>query len=229
MTKTNKMMCMGAIAAVLLAGSCAAPMNDGSITADPEFNHPISVAPDMRSLRVSYAGDGLSTQEAEKFDSFVAGYQERGNGSISISAPAGPGAAEAIRFFGERLANLGVPRSHILVGTHDVTGGDSRVEIGYVGYKAHVEGCAGGNDWSKDWSDTSDNQPTPSFGCSVQNNIAAMVADPRDLVQPRTMDASDAPRRATVLGHYEKGEVTQADKHTADKGQEQSGTSSSVQ
>src|ERR1044072_3608 len=113
MTKMNKMMCMGAVAAVLLAGSCAAPMNDGSITADPEFNHPISVAPDMRTLRVSYAGAGLSTEEAQKFDSFVAGYQERGNGSISISAPAGPGGAGGIRFFCARAANLGGPRVRV--------------------------------------------------------------------------------------------------------------------
>jgi hypothetical protein len=43
------------------------------------------------------------------------------------------------------------------------------------------------------------------------------------------MDASDATRRATVAGHYEKGEVTQADKHTVDKATEQSGISSSIQ
>jgi pilus assembly protein CpaD len=209
MTKTNKMMCIGAIAAALLAGSCAAPSTDGRITADTEFNHPISVAPDMRSLRVSYAGDGLSTQEAEKFDSFVAGYQERGNGSISISAPAGPGAAEAIRFFGERLANLGVPRSHILVGTHDVTGGDSRVEVGHVAYVARTAPCT---DWSQDMSESATNLPPPNFGCATQQNVAAMVADPRDLLGPRDQGPADATRRTTVIGKYEKGEATGAAK-----------------
>lgn len=209
MTKTNKMMCMGALAAVLLAGSCAAPMNDGNITIDPEANHPISVSPDMRTMRVSYAGDGLSTDEAQKFDSFVAGYQERGNGSISISAPAGPGAAEAIRFFGERLANLGVPRSRILVGTHDVTGGDSRVEIGYVAYVAHTDPCG---QWTKDLSEVASNLPAPNFGCATQQNIAAMVADPRDLLGPRDQGPADATRRTTVIGKYEKGETTGATK-----------------
>ncbi len=56
MNTTKKLMCLGALAAVLLAGSCAAPMNDGSIVADPEVNHPISVTPDMRTLRVSFCG-----------------------------------------------------------------------------------------------------------------------------------------------------------------------------
>lgn len=212
MTKMNKVMCMGALAAVLLAGSCAAPMNDASITADPEANHPITVAPDMRTMRVSYVGDGMSNEEAAKFDDFVAGYQARGNGSISISAPSGPGAAEAIRFFGERLANLGVPRSRILVGTHDVSGGDSRVEVSYVAYVAHAENCD--DPWGKDVSETASNLPPSNFGCATQHNIAAMVSDPRDLLGPRTMGTADATRRTTVVGKYEKGDVTAASKPT---------------
>jgi pilus assembly protein CpaD len=107
-------------------------------------------------------------------------------------------------------------------------GNDGLVELGFMTYKAHVEGCAS-PDWSTNWGDTADNQPPPHFGCATQNNIAAMVADPRDLIEPRVMDASDATRRNTVMGHYEKGEITQADKHTVDKPVEQSGTASSVQ
>ena len=86
-----------------------------------------------------------------------------------------------------------------------------------------------GQDWSQNWADTADNQPPPSFGCATNHNLAAMVADPRDLVEPRQMGTSDAVRRSTVMGHYEKGEVTQADKHSADKSTEQSGISSSIQ
>ncbi len=163
----------------------------------------------MRTLRVSFAGDGLSNEDASKFDAFVGEYQTRGNGSISISAPSGPGAPEAIRFFGERLANLGVQRSRILVGTHDVAGGDSRVEIGYVAYVAHTESCG---DWSKDESETSSNLPSPNFGCATQQNLAAMVADPRDLIGPRPIGPSDATRRTTVVGKYEKGDTTAATK-----------------
>ena len=44
-----------------------------------------------------------------------------------------------------------------------------------------------------------------------------MVADPRDLMGPRPMDDGDAARRATVIGNYEQGEITQADKHTTDQ------------
>ena len=65
-----------------------------------------------------------------------------------------------------------------------------------------------------------------NFGCSLQRNMAAQIADPRDLMQPRPMEASDASRRTTVVGKYEAGQVTQADKRTVDLSTEQSGTSS---
>ncbi len=50
-----------------------------------------------------------------------------------------------------------------------------------------------------------------------------MVSDPRDLTSPRAMDASDATRRSTVLGNYEKGQPT-----PAVKGPDQSGAVADV-
>jgi pilus assembly protein CpaD len=216
-----------AVSAVLLAGSCASPVNDGSIVADPLANHPIVVEPGYRSVEISFvsAGAGLTTNDALRFDSFVQDYLSRGNGAISISAPKGPMADAAIAYFGERLADAGVPRSQILVGTHDVVAGDTRVELGYVSYVAKTDGCG---DWSKNAANTASNLPMPDFGCATQHNVAAMVADPRDLVSPRSISAADAARRSTVMGHYEKGEITSADKRKGDLANEQSGTASDV-
>jgi pilus assembly protein CpaD len=52
----------------------------------------------------------------------------------------------------------------------------------------------------------------PNFGCANQHNLAAMIADPRDLIQPREMGDGNAARRTAVIGHYERGEVTSATK-----------------
>ena len=153
--------------------------------------------------------------DSAKLDAFVGEYIARGNGAISVSVPAGPGAATSIHYFGERLADMGVARANILVGTHETPGKDGRVEIGYVGYVAHTDPCG---DWSEDAGDTSSNLPMPDFGCSVQHNIAAMVADPRDLVSERPIGTVDATRRATVMGKYEKGDVTAATKATDQSG-----------
>jgi pilus assembly protein CpaD len=60
--------------------------------------------------------------------------------------------------------------------------------------------------------------PPPNFGCATQHNLAAMVADPRDLVAPRRVDAADAQRRMTVLDKYRKGQTTPAEKTAAQSG-----------
>jgi pilus assembly protein CpaD len=217
------------LAALLIAGSCAAPDENGPpVFTDPNVNHPITVEPNYHTIKLPYSSTetGLMPEDAAHFSVFVSEYLQSGNGAISISAPQGGDSNAAIGYFGERLASMGVPRDRILVGTRP---GISGVELGYMSYKARVDSCKPGGDWSVDWSDTASNEPTPAFGCSIQKNIAAMVSDPRDLVEPRTMDRSDAARRTTVLGHYEKGEITQADKHTVDKAVEQSGAASYVQ
>lgn len=199
------------VAAVLLAGSCTAPMNELTLSNDGAVNHPITVEPHYNAIKLPFtaANAGLLPDKSARFEDFVAGYLAHASGSISISPPAGADAPAAIRYFAERLAELGVPRSRIMVGTHQISDGDAQVEIGYVGYLAQVEPCG---DWSKDLANTASNQTSPNFGCSVQHNIAAQVADPRDLIQPRAASAGDATRRATVLGNYEKGKVTAADK-----------------
>lgn len=208
---------MASIAAVLLAGSCAAPINDGSVVADGLANHPITVAPHFQSIRVAFsdASAGLTPEDGTQFNGFVEDYLSRGDGAISVNAPRGPNATAALTWFGERLAHMGVPRARILVGTRDTADGDGRVEVGYIVYAARTDRC--GN-FSKDEGDSSANLPTPDFGCAVQHNVAAMVADPRDLVAPRGMDAGDATRRETVIGNYETAKSTSSQKTTDQSG-----------
>ena len=214
---------LAALSALLLAGSCAAPGTDSRpvTSVDPDRAHPITVQPDYRVAKVSYLGGGsVAPEDAAKLDHVVQDYLGRGDGSLSVSVPEGPDSSEAITYFGEALVQMGVPRSKILVGTHPVADGDRRVEISFVAYVAHTEPCG---DWSHDANDTEDNLPMPNFGCAVQHNIAAMVDNPRDLEESRRLDdAPDATRRAVVVGHYEKGEVSEAVKKTYDAGSEQS-------
>jgi pilus assembly protein CpaD len=149
-----------------------------------------------------------------------------GNGSLGISVPSGAPSHAAITYFAERAAATGISRDKILVSTHDVTNGDWRVDVSYIAYTARAERC--GDDWSENLAFTADNLTPRNFGCSIQHNIAAMVADPRDLLGPGPMGPVDTNRRATVMDHYQKGEITQADKHTNDKPVEQSAPGSSV-
>lgn len=215
---------VGAFLAVLVAGSCSSEV--ATFSSDGAENHPIVVEPSTNVVKLPFSAPeaGLMPEDSARFENFVDAYMNGGNGAISISAASGPDSSEAIAYFGERLAEMGVPRSRILVGTHDVTNGDRRVELSFVGLAAHVEAC--GN-WSQNLAETNSNATAPDLGCSVQHNIAAMVSDPRDLVEARTLDQqSDQTQRNGVMNKYEQGKVFTADKRRKELSEEQSGYSS---
>ena len=53
-----------------------------------------------------------------------------------------------------------------------------------------------------------ENQPYYNLGCATQRNLAAMVDNPADLVQPRGEAPIYTMRRTTVVEKYRKGEST---------------------
>lgn len=211
-----------AIACMLMAGSCSVTNDGTTISEDGATNHPITVEPSYRELKVQFAGgeQSVSTDDAVKFDAFLADYRAHGNGSLGISVPNGAPSNAAITYFAERAAASGISRDKILVSTHDVANGDFRVDVSYISYIAHTDVCG---DWSQNLAFVEENQTAPNFGCSVQHNIAAMVADPRDLVSPRGFETADGKRAATIIDSYEQGKPT-----AAQKTQDQSGAVSDV-
>lgn len=199
------------VLAVLLAGSCTGPDMRPDLTQDPELNHPISIEPSYRALKLTNS-EAVSREDSIKLAEFASDYLSRGNGAITIAAPAGPEAPKVIAAIGEELVDQGVPRSRILVGEKDRTDTDGRVEIGFVRYEAHTAPCG---DWTRDAAHNADNDASPNFGCAVEQNIAAQVADPRDFVQSRGFAPSDSTRRMQVIGKYEQGQVTSSQKTPA--------------
>lgn len=208
MRRLKNLLPFAVLGCVVIAGSCSvstntqrSPMEDGAA------NHPISVEPSYRDLKLDYNGQALSAADARAFDGFIDDYRLHGNGSLAISVPQGGSARGAISYFAERAAQSGISRDRILVSTHDVIDGDYRIDISYISYVAHTDRC---EDWSQDLAYTADNLTPRNFGCAVQHNIAAMVADPRDLVQPQKMDGADGARAASVMSNYDQGKPTAA-------------------
>lgn len=204
----------------LLAGSCSETQSDQPpLFEDPAVNHPITAEPSYRTLKLPNTVQ-LANADAIDLATFIDDYMTRGAGAISVTVPAGPKSAQIITSLGEHIADLGVPRDRILVGVQDQGAAGGRVEIGYITYEAHTEPC--GN-WSVNAADTFDNTPMPNFGCAVQHNIAAEIADPRDIEQAKSLSAADATRRMQVLNKYEQAQTTSAQKTS-----EQSGAVSDV-
>ncbi len=95
------------------------------------------------------------------------------------------------------------------MGTNAQIQSGSEVEIGFISYMAETRPCG---DWSENLGTTRQNSPFPNLGCATQNNIAAMVSNPRDLIEPQPMDPGDTQRRLTVLERYRAGEPTPAER-----------------
>jgi pilus assembly protein CpaD len=199
------------LGALLIAGSCAQAPDTTHLSLDGLANHPIAVEPSYQSMKLYFspADAGIQPAEQAKFTSFVANYEAHGNGAIAVNAPSGVNSQAALGFFAQRINEMGVSKDRILVATHDAPDGDMRVEINYVTYQARADRCA---DWSEDLAVTLSNETPRNFGCSIQRNIAAQIADPRDLMTPHELAASDGARRTTVITNYETGKVTAADK-----------------
>lgn len=114
-------------------------------------------------------------------------------------------AAQTARAAAEVMRASGIPTSRILMDHYDATGSGAPVKITYRTLVAVGPDCRKGWD---DMSATGSNRTYGHFGCAASANLAAMIADPRDLQHPAAEDPSDATRRGVVLGKYRKGEQT---------------------
>jgi pilus assembly protein CpaD len=202
----------------VLVAACAYPVNGPDSAPPVEKRFPITVEPRMQTLRVGVDSGGLDPASMADLQRFARDYLRNGSGLVRVSAPRRiPQAANTVA---AQMADFGVPRNRIVTGVDDVATPADEVRVSYVGYVASAEPCG---DWSSNVGYTAANAPTPNFGCATQHNLAAMVADPRDLVTPKPLGPEDAQRRLTILDKYRKGEST-----VATKAAEQSGVVSSA-
>ncbi len=220
MTHVSKLLRASVALAALCVAACANPVNGPQASFDPNTAYPISVEPRMMTLRLP--ADAQSTDQDQnlsgQLERFAADYLDHGSGAIAVSAP--NRYRNAPSDYAERLVTLGIPRDHILVGNQDDPSSSDAVKLTYIRYVAETAPC--GN-FTVNEADTAANLPQRNFGCATQHNIAAMVADPRDLVSPRALTPDDAQRRLEVLDKYRKGQTT-----VAEKTQAQSGTVATV-
>lgn len=161
-------------------------------------------------------GEKLGLQERQAVRAFALAYQDEGHGAVIISRPSnGPDDIAAMRASADARAIMlaeGIEQVWIAEGTYDGTGARSApLIISYRTYNATVPGCPDLS--SVDFTDTSSNSALPSLGCAVAVNLAAMIADPSDLVGDQPMDPADMGRRSIVLSKYRLGEKTSSEKN----------------
>lgn len=212
------------LAALLLAFStsaCSTLMKTEAETRTVEERHPITVDSETASLALAVPGGmaGMTAQMQAEARAFMAVYKARGHGPLTISAPVGsPNAKSAARVAAEARSlagKEGLLGDTVVSQTYNVSAEEpaAPVLLSFTRFVATASPCG---DWSHNAGTSLRNNPMPDFGCSTQNNLAAMLEDPHDLVAPRAMAPADAERRAAVFDKYRKGEPT-AVKRPADE------------
>lgn len=206
---------MGVAALPGCASDKAPPHVVAAVTPTEQF--PIEVAPVADEILLAPHG-WLSAAQSAALGELATRWRETGESPIVVEAPPeGPGAASA-QAAAQALQGYGVPLGSVqltAVAAASADGPPMPIKVGFGRLAAVVPDCA--SRW-EDLSRTNANRTHAAFGCATSANLAAQIADPRDLGRPRTMTASDGDRRATVMGKYRKGESTSAERGDDERG-----------
>lgn len=196
------------LAVALLAG-CANrdSITVGSVPDDYRTNHPIVVSEKEQSVDVPVAATdrGVTSLQRVAVEGFIANYDRSAAPPVTVLAPLGSAneiAANAVaQDIVQVLKKNGVARNRIAIAAYqaDATEVAAPIRVSYVAMKAHTDRCGR---WPDDLTDTIENKHYANFGCSYQNNLAAQIANPADLLGPRKPGVIDATRRNTIIGRY---------------------------
>jgi pilus assembly protein CpaD len=185
---------------------------------DPTQRHPIMVSqqPSTMNVRVARGSQGLTPAQKGQVASFLERYRssDAGNSKLVIAVPSGsPNESAAVHAVGDirqLITAYGFNEANVAIEPYrDGRDAGAPVRLSYLRYVAEGPECGR---WTTNLADDPRNLPHPNFGCAQQRNLAAQIANPADLLGPRTMDPADAERRAVVFDKYRNGKVTGAEK-----------------
>ncbi|HZE54988.1 MAG TPA: CpaD family pilus assembly protein [Bradyrhizobium sp.] len=186
---------------------------------DYRQRHPIVIQEADRSvvIFVGHARGGLSADQRADVTGLARIWVSEGTGAIVADVPVDtPNARAAESAFHEIKALLaagGVPPRGIRL--HHYHPDDPRtlatIRLSYPKIAAVAGPCGV---WPEDVGPSVnnrgyfDNKPYYNFGCAYQRNMAAMIDNPSDLVQPRPETPAYTIRRTEGFEKYRKGETT---------------------
>jgi pilus assembly protein CpaD len=195
---------------------------------DYRLRHPIAVQEADQAI-VVFVGrgrGGLSASQREEVMGMAQTWLREGTGGINIDMPVetpnARAARESLREIQVTFASAGVPPRAVNVRQYRPQ--DPRfmaaIRLTYPRISATAGPCGL---WPDDLGPSInnkgyfDNKSYYNFGCSNQRNLAAMVDNPADLVQPRTETPAYQMRRDAAFEKYRKGTPTTTAYPEADK------------
>lgn len=183
------------------AAGCSHTPNDLPDRGVVAVNEPI-VARANYALDVAAPGGALDPTEAARLENWFSSLGLRYGDTVYVDAPY----SDMARADVERIAGqYGLMVAHgAPVTTGQVAPGTVRVIVSRT--EATVPGCP---NWSRPSQPNYNNRMVPGFGCAVNSNLAAMVANPEDLIHGREGSALiDAATATKAVGSYRSAPPT---------------------
>lgn len=202
-----------AIAVAASLAGCANLRRDsitvGAIPDDYRTTHPIVIAEKNEKIDLPVgAGDrGMTGFQRDTLLGFLDGYDKSAAPSLTIAVPVGSANEIAATAAGRDFARLavasGINRNRIVMTTYQSASAEASapIRVAYISTKAQTDKCGR---WPEDMLQSSENKHYADFGCSSQNNLAAQMDNPADLLGPRKQSPIDAERRGVVIDGYRK-------------------------
>ena len=166
------------------------------------------------AIDLDTSGGGVPATERQRLSEWMAaldaGYGDR------VSIDFGPGYADA----STRAAVSSVVQNYDaqVVDTAPVTANPvipGTVRVVLSRSSASVPSCP---DWSKKSEANYTGGNHTNYGCATNSNLAAMIADPADLLGTRRADPIDTLRRTEVLSKYRAGQSTATERTEQETG-----------
>ena len=216
--------------AVVLGACTHTDEATGTVNAPDDYRlrHPIAIEETDRSvvIFVGHARGGLSASQRADVMGLAHIWLQEGTGAIIADMPVGTSnaraAADSLHEIQSLLSAAGVPPRGLVVRNYHPD--DSRqmatIRLNYPKISAVAGPCGL---WPADLGSSAkdnsylDNKPYYNFGCAYQRNMAAMIDNPSDLVQPRTETPAYTIRRTEAFEKYRKGATTTTAYPEADK------------
>ncbi|MBC2777468.1 CpaD family pilus assembly protein [Parasphingopyxis marina] len=146
---------------------------------------------------------GDQARLADWFEALELGYGDR----VSIEDPSPYGAPDrraSVADIAGRYGLLLADRAPVTAGA--IPPGQMRVIISRT--RAEVPNCP---NWDRESNGEFRGSATSNYGCAINSNVAAMVANPEDLIRGQTGDGSGDPRTtARAIGTYRSATPTGA-------------------
>jgi pilus assembly protein CpaD len=197
----GRMVALGA-AALLLTGCMGSKDVTSSIPADYRQRHPIILTQANETLDV-FVGNvgGLDLRQKEDVRSFARDYMANGQGPLIAYLPADSqtaGTNAGLNGIRQTLAGGGASGRLQIAHYHAGPGKAAPIKLAFARLKAETPSPCGYEHDEIVPSRFSANAANPqgnNFGCTFQINLAAQVADPRDLVRARQEGPIDVDKR----------------------------------